>query len=195
VTILFRPRTFNHESDESSRIELVKGNAGQLDGRGGNKCRRAIELLRNVASTIWVFQLTESAKQLTHHDAMSYHSIHERFPMNKRTILGTLLLAFIMLCGMGLVQMGAGGSAGGTLPSGRTIMAHSDSIYLSTAMGGDTGTIKTSGKTIVVRPTTIEIDGNRVAAIDQTARKIEIHVKRGNINFLADGQPVNTSLR
>ena len=89
----------------------------------------------------------------------------------------------------------AGGSAGGTLASGRSVMTHSDSISLSSTFTSDTATIETAGKKILVQPTSLVVDGVIVANIDKDVADVQVRVKRGVITFVADGTPVATSLR
>lgn len=91
--------------------------------------------------------------------------------------------------------MFAGGSAGGTLASGRSVMTHSDSIWLSSTFSSDTATIETAGKKILVQPTSLIVDGVIVANIDKDVVDVQVRVKRGVVNFVADGAPVQTSLR
>lgn len=91
--------------------------------------------------------------------------------------------------------MAAGGSAGGTLSSGRSVMTHSDSIWLSSTFSFDTATIKTAGKKILVQPTSLIVDGVTVATLDKNVANVQVHVNRGVVTFVADGTPVQTSLR
>lgn len=102
----------------------------------------------------------------------------------------SLLMLAVPLATLMLVSAVSGGSAGGTLTSGRSVMTYSDSIYLSSQLRGGTATIKTSGKTIVVGPAEIVIDGKKVATLSKDAAKIEVHVRKGTVTFLADGQSV-----
>ena len=98
----------------------------------------------------------------------------------------TILLAIVIF---------AGGSAGGTLASGRSVMTHSDSISLSSTLSSDTATIETAGKKILVQPTLLIVDGMIVANIDKDVADVQVRVKRGVVTFVADGTPVETSLR
>lgn len=88
-----------------------------------------------------------------------------------------------------------GGSAGGTLATGRSIWTQSDCIRLSSELRGDTATIKTGGKTIVVGPTNILIDGTSVATINESISDVKVHVKNGAVSFVVDGRPMVTSRR
>lgn len=91
-----------------------------------------------------------------------------------------------------LLVCGCGGSAGGTLSTGRTVVAHSDSFSLSSSFSKDTATVKTAGRTIVVAPASLIVDGLTVAEIDEGISKVEVAVKRGAITFVADGRAVAT---
>jgi len=82
----------------------------------------------------------------------------------------------------------AGGSTSGTLATGRSVVTHSNSIYLSSAFSRDTATIRTAGKTIVVRPTCLLVDGVQVADIDEAAASIEVRMNRRKISVVADGK-------
>lgn len=107
-------------------------------------------------------------------------------------LIGIPLVAIVALL---VAAMFAGGSAGGTLPSGRSVMAHSDSMWLSSTLASDTATIETAGRKILVQPTSLIVDGVTVANIDQDVSDVQVRVKRGVITFVADGAPVPTSLR
>lgn len=89
----------------------------------------------------------------------------------------------------------AGGSAAGTLSTGRSVFTHSDSITLSSTFSSDTATIETAGKMIVVQPTRLIVDGTIVATINEDVSNVDVRVKRGSITFVADGKPVQTALR
>ncbi len=113
-------------------------------------------------------------------------------PRIKSLLIGIPLLAITIVLG---AAMFAGGSAGGTLPSGRSVMTHSDSISLSSTFSSDTATIETAGKKILVQPTSLIVDGVTVANIDKDVADVQVRVNRGVITFVADGTPVQTSLR
>lgn len=93
-----------------------------------------------------------------------------------------------------LLGWGPGSSAGGTLKTGRTVIAHSDSIYLTTMFDTDTATIKTAFKTIVIQPTGVVVNGANIASIDPKVSKVEVHVDSGAIRVVADGQTVTPSV-
>ncbi|MFO1021578.1 MAG: hypothetical protein U0903_12910 [Planctomycetales bacterium] len=95
-------------------------------------------------------------------------------------------LAWLLLAAL------AGGSASGTLGSGRVVTVNSDSIYISCSYAKDTATINTSLKRIVIGPTNILIDGKEVATIDEAVKNVHAQVKRRAVTFLADGKPVET---
>ena len=112
----------------------------------------------------------------------------------------TLLIVFaaiplVSIAVLLAVAMFAGGSAGGTLSTGRTVFTHSDSIFLSSTFSSDTATIKTGGKTIVVEPTRLVVDGTAVASLNKNVSNVQVRVERGAITFVADGKTVQTSLR
>ena len=96
-----------------------------------------------------------------------------------------LMLTFLTVIGLAFL---AGGSAGGTLSSGRSVMAHSDSLTLSSQFSRDTATIKTAGKVIVVEPARLIVDGKTIAAIPPETLNVEINVRNGVIEFIADGK-------
>ena len=88
-----------------------------------------------------------------------------------------------------------GGSTGGTLSSGRSVMAHSNGLRLSSTLAKDTATISTAGRTIVVKPKTLLVDGVPVGTIDEAVKDVKIEVQYGQIRFLADGKVVATTQR
>lgn len=108
-------------------------------------------------------------------------------------IIAVPILAIIIL--LATAMLSGGGSAGGTLPSGRCVMTYSDSMFLSSTFSSDTATIKTAGKKIVVQPTSLSVDGVTIANIDEDVAVVQVNVKRGVVTFVADGTPVHKSLR
>jgi len=110
----------------------------------------------------------------------------------KSLLIGIPLLPITIILGC---AMFTGGSAGGTLASGRSVMTHSDSMSLSSTFSSDTATIKTAGKKILVQPTSLIVDGVTVANIDKDVADVQVRVKRGVITFVVDGAPVQTSPR
>jgi hypothetical protein len=117
--------------------------------------------------------------------------------MKKRIVIRICLVALAVpiAAALLLIVIGAfsGGSAGGTLATGRSVMTHSDSIYLSSELRGDTATIKTDGKTIVVGPTHLLIDGAKVATINEAVADVQVRVNNGAVAFVADGRPIKTN--
>ncbi len=112
----------------------------------------------------------------------------------------TLLIVFaaiplMLIAGILTAAMFTGGSAGGTLSTGRSVVTYSDSISLSSRFSSDTATIETAGRTIVVEPRRLIVDGGPVASINKDVSDIEVHVKHGAIKFIADGKPVPITLR
>lgn len=111
--------------------------------------------------------------------------------------VGLLAVAMAVFGVLVLVAMAAlsGGSAGGTLATGRSIMAYSDSLRVDSELRGDTATIRTDGKTIVIRPTEISIDGRPVATIDSSVSDVQVDVRDGVIKLIADGKTVGITAR
>jgi hypothetical protein len=81
-------------------------------------------------------------------------------------------------------------SAGGTLQSGLLVTAGSDSWYLSLETQAADATIRTAGHTIVVTPSSLQVDGQTVAAIDPATKAVAVTVRDGVIEFVADNKPV-----
>jgi len=71
-----------------------------------------------------------------------------------------------------------------------SVNASSDSVNLSAQFGKDTAEIETAGKTILVQPTALVVDGVKVADIDKGVADVHVDVKRGVVSFVADGKPV-----
>ena len=90
----------------------------------------------------------------------------------------------------GLVSAECPGACHGRLASGSAVNASSDSINLSSQFGEDTAEIHTAGKTILVQPTALVVDGVKVADIDKDVADVRVDVKRGVVSFVADGKPV-----
>lgn len=113
----------------------------------------------------------------------------------KRRLVAILAIPLVPAMLMFAAAALAGGSAGGTLSTGRSVMTYSDSLMLRSTFGNDTATIRTGGMTIVVKPTILEVDGVQVATIDNDVSNIEVRVKRGKVSFVADGKPVAKKVR
>jgi hypothetical protein len=86
-------------------------------------------------------------------------------------------------------------SAGGTLDTGRVVMASAKSWYISAEYQRDTATIRTAGHTIVVAPTELLVDGKSLTAIDRKISSVEVTVGEREISFVADGREVARSRR
>jgi len=86
-------------------------------------------------------------------------------------------------------------SSGGTLATGRSVTTEADSWYVGMECSDDTATIRTAGRTIVVAPTQLSIDGKQVAVIDKNVAAVEVTVRGGEVSFTADGQPVVNARR
>jgi hypothetical protein len=95
----------------------------------------------------------------------------------------------------GLMCVGCEGSCGGGLQSGRAVNAYSDTIWLYSESTADTATIKTPGKTILVQPTAILVDGVKVADIDENVADVRVRIKRGDVSIVADGVHIKTLRR
>lgn len=119
--------------------------------------------------------------------------------MSKRQIKRLIILLigtpFIFAGVFLMTAMLAGGSAGGTHSTGRSIFTHSDSMMLSSTFSSGTATFETSGRMIVVKPTQLIVDGTVVAEIEKNVSSVDVLVKRGMITFSADKKQVPTSLQ
>lgn len=113
----------------------------------------------------------------------------------KRTLFAGIIVATVGCGIMLLLAAVAGGSAGGTLASGRSVMTYSDGLMLTSTFSADTATIRTAGHTIVVAPTELTVDGRTVAKIDESVAGVNVHVQDGTVEFEADGcaVPYNTN--
>lgn len=109
-------------------------------------------------------------------------------------ILGCLLVVAIAFLVISAVFFGHS-SVGGSLAGGRSVSASADCCYMGMETDADTATIRTAGRTIIVAPTTLRIDGLSVASIPATTKSVSISVENGEVEFLVDGRVVgcNTS--
>lgn len=103
--------------------------------------------------------------------------------------LALFVAILLAVAAVGLVMF-ADGSTSGVLSTGRTVTVFADAIYLSTELSGDTATVTANRRKIVVRPSSLVVDGVKVGDIDDAVRTVEVRVKAGAITFLADGQAV-----
>lgn len=110
----------------------------------------------------------------------------------KTVLIAVPLLAITMLIAIVVIP---GSSAGGTLRSGRAIVAKSDSIYCWCTFASNTATINTGRKEIVVQPTALLVDGVAVADIDEDVAFVQVQGKRGLVTFVADGATLQTTQR
>lgn len=116
----------------------------------------------------------------------------------RKTFLFFGALLLLLIGGAFTLQLLASGfesSVGGTLQSGRSVSASSDSWYLTCENSPDTATIKTARRTIVVAPDKVIIDGKLVAPLDIAATEVEVKVKDGQIELVADGTSVAKVVR
>ncbi|GAB5403915.1 MAG: hypothetical protein Aurels2KO_21460 [Aureliella sp.] len=109
------------------------------------------------------------------------------------TVLFVVLGLILMLAALAFAAylLTAGGSAGGTLASGRSVSTSSDGFNISSKFSGDTATIETSGMVIVVEPERLLIDGKTIAAIPVDAKKVQVNVQGGEVEFIVDGEAIS----
>ena len=86
-------------------------------------------------------------------------------------------------------------SAGTTLPSGRSVTTHSDSMYLSSSSTRDTATITSGTTKVVLSPTQLLIDDRPVATLNANAKNVDVTIKRGQVTLVADGQTIVTDVK
>lgn len=85
---------------------------------------------------------------------------------------------------------------GGTLASGRSVTASSDRMFRSIrceTVSADTESVTIGtfdARTILVGPTSIEVDGTPVAAIPAATTSVTIADKDGRLKIAADGATV-----
>jgi len=108
--------------------------------------------------------------------------------------LFSLLLIGLLFVIVSMVLFGES-SAAGTLASGRSVSATGSGWYLSLNTTTDTATIRSPGRTIVVAPTTLQIDGKPVASIAATAKSVSVRIEGSEVAFTADGQPIRLQHR
>lgn len=78
---------------------------------------------------------------------------------------------------------------GGSMESGRAIMAYTDGYSVSCTFDKNTATVKGSGYKVVVLPTEISVDKVRIP-IDESVKKVSVHFRGGVASFVADGETV-----
>lgn len=81
-------------------------------------------------------------------------------------------------------------SLGGTLPGGRSVSASANHWFMGMETNGDIATIRTAGRTIVVAPTALSVDGAPAASIPAETKSVTIRVENGEVDFVADGRRV-----
>lgn len=109
-------------------------------------------------------------------------------------LLAVLCVSLVALAAIVFLTMFAGGSASGTLGTGRKIVVYSDSLQLTTQFAQDTATVNTSGQEIIVEPTRLVIDGKAVGEFDENVAEVEVRVSRDGIEFKLDGKPFSITL-
>jgi len=108
-------------------------------------------------------------------------------------VLGGLLVVVAVLFGiLAVIAVNfSSGGCGGTLATGRCVTANSDGWSVTSRFSHDTATITTAGRTIVVAPTQLVVDGRAVAVVAEDAKLIDVTVRDGEVSFIADGRVVN----
>jgi hypothetical protein len=107
------------------------------------------------------------------------------------TVVGVVLAAYF--CGViALLLVGglSGGSCGCTLATGRAVSVHSDGWSITLGSTADTASIQTCGSRIIVAPTQLKVDGQLWSAIDAATKSVDVNVKDGAVEFIADGRLV-----
>ena len=106
-----------------------------------------------------------------------------RLKMLLSVTTGLGILGIAALFGASLTS---GATAGGSF-GGRTILTHSDS-FVSAEFTDGFAKMNTAGKTIVFDGEQVSVNGRKYAAIDPAVSRIDVHVKRGGIRFVVDGE-------
>ena len=83
-----------------------------------------------------------------------------------------------------------GGSCGGTMQSGRCVMAHPDAWYVNSSFDRDVATITTPDHLVVVSPTEIDVDGHTRILIEASTQTVDVHIRRGTVTLVADGKTI-----
>jgi hypothetical protein len=108
----------------------------------------------------------------------------------RMAVVSTAAVGLLLLMAA-LVLVTSGGSAGGTLASGRSVMTYSDAWGgLTSSFTADTAKIATAGRTIVIGPDEILIDGRSVTRINRATKSVDVRVEGNAISFVADGRTV-----
>lgn len=113
-------------------------------------------------------------------------------PANKTKILLIAGLVSLPLMGMllfvSLLLFGAK-TISGTLPSGRKITVEAAG-EVNTSFEGSTAKVTANGRSIVIEPDNLEIDGQDIAEIPSDARHVEVIVRGTDVRFIVDGKPM-----
>lgn len=120
-------------------------------------------------------------------------STEERRSGNLLATVLIVVVGAILLLGalaFSVVLLSVGGSAGGTLASGRSVSTNSDGMSLNSKFSEDTATMETSGMVIVVEPDKLLVDGKTIADIPVSAKDVQVNVQNGEVEFVVDGEKV-----
>lgn len=101
--------------------------------------------------------------------------------------------AWFVLALLPILLVGCKSSAIVSLPSGRTITASNDagSLTINRDKSGQTATVTSDGQTVTVEPARILVDGEAVASIAESARKIDLQFSGDSVKISVDGQVVH----
>ena len=101
---------------------------------------------------------------------------------------GGLVLAVPFLIGCG----GTAVTTVQTLPTGRAVVFGTDRFYRSTTYSdtADTATVAIGGRTVVVKPTGIVVDGVPAVPVAEAAKSVEVSEKAGRLLVRADGRTI-----
>lgn len=101
-----------------------------------------------------------------------------------------LACGLFVLVALVSVIANSGGSCSGTLASGRTVVANSDTLWLSASNDQDTSHLSLGFLKVDVEPTQVVVEGQPLVDLDAQAKSVLITRADGQLTVVADGATV-----
>src|SRR5690606_28355411 len=97
---------------------------------------------------------------------------------------------FMLLAALVVFAASRGGSCGGTLASGRAVVANSDTLWVASKFDDDTSHLSMGLLKVDVEPTQVVVEGKPIATLNPQAKSVVVTRADGQLTVVADGTTV-----
>lgn len=97
---------------------------------------------------------------------------------------------FVLLAALVLFAGSRGGSCGGTLASGRAVVANSDTLWVASKFDDDTSHLSLGLLKVDVEPAQVVVEGEPIVTLDPLAKAVVVTRRDGQLTVVADGATV-----